>query len=168
MKKNSFLYLLIFLILMAIVFYFFPDKLMPSLKSSFGSLTQFAMILPAIILLMGIFTVIVTPEMIEKNFGKETNFYGALKALLLGSLMSTGPFYLSFPMAKNLLDKGARISAVIIFVSAWNGIGIVAEIVELHFMGIAFMLTRFSLTTILILISGYLAEYLYNFISKKN
>ncbi len=159
---SSFLYLFIFIIIMAIVFYFFPDKLISSLQSSWKSFAQFILIFPAIILLIGIFSVMVTPEMIEKNFGRGTGFYGSLKALFLGSLMSTGPFYLSFPMAKNFLDKGARVSAVIIFVSAWNGIGVIAELVELHFMGMLFMLIRFLLTAVLILLSGFIAEYLVN------
>jgi uncharacterized membrane protein YraQ (UPF0718 family) len=162
-KKSShtFLPLIIFCLFAAVLFFFYPDKLMPSLTSSWDSLSQFVLIFPAIILLMGIFTVVVTPRMIEKNFGKDTGFYGALKALALGSFMSTGPFYLSFPMARTLLQKGARISAVMIFVSAWNGVGIIAEIVELHFMGITFMATRFFLTSICILVLGYAGEYLF-------
>jgi len=166
-KKSShtFFPLIIFCLFAAVLFFFFPDKFTPSIISSWESLSQFTLIFPAIILLMGIFTVTVTPRVIEKNFGKNTGFYGALKALALGSLMSTGPFYLSFPMAKNLLAKGARISAVMIFVSAWNGVGIIAEIVELHFMGIVFTATRFFLTATLILILGYVGEYF--FFSKK-
>jgi len=167
MKNKSFLYLLIFFVLLAILFSFFPDKFQPALKSSLSSLFQFTLILPAIILLIGIFTILVTPEMVIKNFGQETKFLGALKALALGSLMSTGPFYLSFPMAKNFLDKGARISNVMIFVSAWNGVGIIAEIVEFHFMGPTFMFIRFVLNIAFILLSGYVAEFLYNLISPK-
>jgi len=160
--KKSYLYLLIFFSLLSVLFYFFPDKFMPSLKTSLDSFLQFLLIFPAIILLMGIFTVIITPEMVTKNFGKETGVYGYFKALALGSLMSTGPFYLSFPMAKNLLDKGAKVSDVMIFVSAWNGVGIIAEIVELHFMGFPFMFIRLFLTASLILLSGPLAEFFYN------
>ena len=162
-KKSShtFFPLIIFCLFAAVLFFFYPDKLVPSFTSSWESLSEFALIFPAIILLMGIFTVMVTPQMIVKNFGKDTGFYGALKALALGSFMSTGPFYLSFPMARTLLQKGARISAVLIFVSAWNGVGVIAEIVELHFMGIVFTATRFILTGTLILVLGYAAEYLF-------
>lgn len=135
---------------------------MPSLKSSWDSLCQFLLILPAIILLIGIFSVVVTQEMIEKNFGKGTGFKGNIKALFFGSLMSTGPFYLSFPMAKKLIDKGAKISDVLIFVSAWNGVGVIAEIVEIHFMGPVFMVIRCGLTAILILGIGYVGEFLFN------
>lgn len=166
-KNKSLFFLVIFLLLTGILFYFFPEKLIPTLKSSWTSLSQFLMIFPAIILLMGIFSVAVTPEVIEKNFGKETGFIGALKALLFGSFMSTGPFYLSFPMAKNLIEKGAKVSDVIIFVSAWNGVGIIAEIVELHFMGVLFMSIRFSLNIILILVCGYVAQFIMN-LGKKN
>jgi len=162
MKNKSWLYLLVFAAMMAVVFYFYPQKLAPSMQSSLSSLGQFALILPAIILLMGIFTVLVTPEMIEKNFGDKSGFYGNLKAMFFGAMMSTGPFYLSFPMAKRLLSKGAKISAVIIFVSAWNGIGIIAEIVEIHYLGLNFMLTRLILNMLLIFISGYVAEYISN------
>ena len=104
----------------------------------------------------------VTSEMIERNFGKGTGFYGSLKALFFGSLMSTGPFYLSFPIAKNLLDKGAKISDVIIFVSAWNGIGVIAELVEFHFLGPLFMAIRFILTAVLILAMGFVSQLLYD------
>lgn len=158
---RSFLVLLILIIIAVIYFYFFPDKLQPALKSSWNSLSQFLLILPAIILLIGVFTVAVTPEMIEKNFGKDTGFLGNLKALLFGSLMSTGPFYLSFPMAKNLMEKGAKIPAVFIFVSAWNGVGVIAELVEIHFMGPLFMIIRCSLTMILILVLGYIGGKVY-------
>jgi len=168
-KQNQnwrpFLYLLFFILLTAPFFWFFPDKLSASLRYSWDSLAQFLLILPAVILLFGIFSVMVTAEKIEKNFGKGTGFYGSLKALFFGSLASVGPFYLSFPIAKNLLDKRARTSAVIIFVCAWNGIGAIAEIIELHFMGVAFMLTRLILTAIFILAVGYAADYL---TSKKN
>jgi uncharacterized membrane protein YraQ (UPF0718 family) len=163
---HPFLYFFIFLGLMVIVFYFFPDKLTPSLKSSWDSLAQFVLIFPAIILLIGIFSVMVTPEMIAKNFGKETGFYGAVKALFFGSLMSTGPLYLAFPLAKNLLDKGAKISDVIIFVSAWNGIGVIAELVELHFMGILFMAIRCLLLMVFIILMGYITELIFGRRSK--
>lgn len=161
--KKSYLYLLIFFVILSIIFYFYPEKFMPSLKSTSDSLFQFLTILPAIVLLMGIFTVIVTPDVVTKNFGKDTGISGYFKALALGSLMSTGPFYLSFPMAKNLLDKGARIPDVIIFVSAWNGIGIIAEIVELHFMGPLFMFTRLLATSTLIILIGPITEVIYKF-----
>lgn len=161
-SRQSFIYLFIFLILMAIVFYFFPDKLTVSVKSSWDSLKQFVLIFPAIILLIGIFSVLVTPEMISKNFGEETGFLGAVKALFFGSLMSTGPLYLAFPLAKNLLDKGAKITDIIIFVSAWNGIGVIAEIVELHFMGLLFMAVRCLLLIIFIILMGYVAGLIIN------
>jgi len=167
MKIKPWLYFAAFVLMSSIVFWFYPAKLTPALNSFSTSLGQFAMILPAIVLLMGIFSVLITPAMIEKNFGDKSGFYGNLKALVLGSLMSTGPFYLAFPMAKRLMDKGAKISGVIIFISAWNGIGIIAEIVEFHYMGPSFMLTRFMLNVVLIFLSGYVAEYLYKLIPEK-
>jgi len=167
MKIKSLFYFLFFILISCLIFALYPDKLMPSLHTTLSSLGQFALILPAIILLMGIFSVLVTPDMIEKNFGDKSGLKGNLKALFFGALMSTGPFYLSFPMAKRLIDKGAKPSAVVIFVSAWNGIGIIAEIVELHYMGFPFTLIRLTLNILFIFLCGIVAEYLYSLASKK-
>jgi len=146
-ESKPFILLLIFILIMAVFFYFFPEKLIPTLQSAWSSLAQFLLIIPAIILLIGILSVTITLDTVKKNFGTGTGFEGAMKALFFGSVFSIGPFYLSFPIAKSLLDKGARIATVVIFVCAWNGIGLIAEILELHFMGWQFMLTRGILTS---------------------
>lgn len=150
-----------------VLFSFFPDKFLPSVHASWNSLSQFLLILPAVILLIGIFSVVATDDMVKKNFGKDTGFMGNIKALIFGSLMSTGPFYMSFPVARNLLEKGASVSSVMIFVSAWDGIAIVAELVEFHFMGPVFMVTRLVLTILGILILGQVAGGIFA-LSKRN
>lgn len=159
-EKRPFVILLIFFLILAVFFYFFPEKLNSTLKNSWDSLSQFLLILPAVVLLIGILSVTITLDTVKKNFGTGTGFEGAMKALFFGSVFSVGPFYLSFPIAKNLLDKGARIATVVIFVCAWNGIGLIAEILELHFLGWQFMITRFLLTSIFIVITGYVTESL--------
>jgi len=163
-KKNpiwrGYAYLAGFAAVMALIFYIYPSKAEPALAASWNSLAQFLLIFPAIILLIGIFAVMATPEMVVRNFGRKSGFVGSLKALFFGSLMSTGPFYLSFPIAKNLIDKGATVTAIIIFVSAWNGVGVIAEIIEFHFMGPLFMIIRFSLTTACIVIAGYAGGFI--------
>lgn len=157
---RGYAYLAAFAAIMAAVFCVYPDKALPALSASWQSLAQFLLIFPAIILLIGIFAVLTTPEMVVKNFGKDSGFAGSLKAMFFGSLMSTGPFYLSFPIAKNLVDKGATITAIIIFVSAWNGVGVIAEIIEFHFMGPAFMIIRFLLTVGCIIVAGYAGQFI--------
>ncbi|MFA6594475.1 MAG: hypothetical protein WCT16_04460 [Candidatus Buchananbacteria bacterium] len=170
-KENSiwqgYIYLLFFAAVMAAIFFIYPDKALPSLQVSWSSLSQFLIIFPAIILLIGIFAVLATPEMVMKNFGQGSGLPGALKALFFGSLMSTGPFYLSFPMAKTLVDKGATVTSIIIFVSAWNGVGVIAEIIEFHFLGPLFTIIRFSLTAIFIVIFGYAAQFITDRFFKK-
>jgi uncharacterized membrane protein YraQ (UPF0718 family) len=149
------------------IFSFFPDTFPPFMKASTSSLSQFLLILPAIILLTGIFSVAVSADMVKKNFGSDTGFLGSIKALIFGSLMSTGPFYMSFPIARSLLEKGAKISSVMIFVSAWNVIAIVAELVEFHYMGPAFMSIRLLLTSVCILGIGYATDSLFRNQGKK-
>lgn len=161
-KKESplqgYIYLAFFVAIMLIVFFLHPDKALPALSYSWQSFAQFLMIFPAVVLLIGIFAVIATPEMVTRNFGKGTGWHGSLKALFFGSVMSTGPFYLSFPLAKTLIDKGATATSIVIFVSAWNGIAVIGMIMEMHFMGPMFMFVRCSLTAIFIFIAGYAAQ----------
>jgi len=166
-KGHQVFLLIVFIFVLAGIFYFSPDKFIPFMNASWSSFSQFLLILPAIILLTGIFSVVVTSDMVRKNFGSETGFLGSIKALLFGSLMSTGPFYMSFPIARSLLDKGAKLSSVMIFVSAWNGIAIVAELVEFHYMGPVFMSIRLILISICILGIGFIANGFFQHNGKK-
>jgi len=77
--------------------------------------------------------------------------------LLMGSL-PTGPLYVAFPMASALLKKGAKVSNIIIFLSAWACIKIPQELVELQFLGAKFMASRLLLTVIFVIIMGLFVE----------
>ena len=61
-------------------------------------------------------------------------------------------------MAAALLNKGARISNVIIFLSAWACIKLPQEMVELQFLGVQFMFSRLILTIVFVIIMGLLIE----------
>jgi len=63
-------------------------------------------------------------------------------------------------MAAALIKKGARISNIIIFLSAWACIKIPQEMVELQFLGLKFMAARLILTIIFVVIMGLSIERL--------
>ena len=67
---------------------------------------------------------------------------------ILGSL-PTGPLYIAFPIAASLIKKGASISNVIVFLSAWACLKIPQEIVEIRFLGLKFLALRWILTVVL-------------------
>jgi len=135
----------------------FSDRQTAVIKSSWQIFLEMAWILPAVMLLIGLFTVWVPKETIVRLMGKTSGIGGIGLSLLLGAL-PTGPLYVAFPMAGALIKKGARVSNIIIFLSAWACIKIPQEMVELQFLGIKFMALRLGLTIIFVIIMGILIE----------
>ncbi|MBC8472050.1 MAG: hypothetical protein H8D56_21540 [Planctomycetes bacterium] len=82
-----------------------------------------------------------------------------LLAVFFGTL-PTGPLYVAFPLAVALRSKGASISNIVIFLSAWACIKIPQELVELQFLGIEFMAARLILTIIFVALMGIFIEKL--------
>jgi len=64
----------------------------------------------------------------------------------------------AFPLASSMIKKGASISNIVIFLSAWACLKIPQELVELQFLGWKFMVLRWTLTVILVIIMGAVIE----------
>ncbi|GAB4367772.1 MAG: hypothetical protein Kow0042_08620 [Calditrichia bacterium] len=137
----------------------FPDHKQVTLSAAMAILQEILWILPAIMILIGLFTVWVSKEVVVRTMGKPSGVRGMLTALVFGAL-PTGPLYVAFPLAAALLKKGAAVSNVVIFLSAWACIKIPQEMVELQFLGFSFMAARLILTIGFIIIIGWVVEYL--------
>jgi len=147
------------LIIAIVLISLFPEKKEAVTAASMDFFIEMIWILPAVMVLMGLFSVWVSKELVVKYLGKSSGMKGILLALLFGSL-PTGPLYVAFPMAAALIKKGARISNIIIFLSAWACIKLPQEMVELQFLGPKFTVMRFTLTIIFVVIMGLLIERL--------
>ena len=160
-QKNNMLRSLIFLgitiILTIILLLLFPEKQSAAAEASMELLVEMIKILPAVMLLMGFFTIWVPREMVVRYLGKASGIRGILLSILLGAL-PTGPLYVAFPLASGLIKKGARIGNIVIFLSAWACIKIPQEMIELQFLGFPFMAARLILTIILVIFMGLLIE----------
>jgi uncharacterized membrane protein YraQ (UPF0718 family) len=156
----------IIIIISAAVLLIFPDKSGPVLNVSKKYLLELIMVLPAVMVIVGLFSVWVPEELVVKYMGKASGIKGILISFVLGMLPS-GPLYIAFPMAIALRKKGARISNIIIFVSAWACIKLPQELVEVQFLGIEFTLLRLTLTIISVIIMGIIIEKIIGFTDKK-
>ncbi len=94
---------------------------------------EMVFILPAVMILMGLFAVFIPTKTVVKHFGKASGIKGFFLALLFGTL-PTGPLYVAFPMVSTMIKKGARISNMVVFLSAWACIKMPQEMVELQFL----------------------------------
>lgn len=135
----------------------FPDRIDTVTYTSWAYFTEMIMILPAILLIMGLFAMWVSKEIVTKYLGRTSGIKGIFLSILLGAL-PTGPLYVAFPMARAMIKKGARISNIIIFISAWACIKIPQEMMELQFLGLKFMALRLILTIIFVIIMGISIE----------
>jgi len=118
---------------------------------------EMLLILPAVMILMGLFSVWISKEIVIKYLGKHAGIKGALISVFLGSL-PTGPLYIAFPIAASLIKKGASISNIVVFLSAWACLKLPQELVEIQFLGFKFMVLRWILTIILVIGMGILIE----------
>ncbi|RLF40456.1 MAG: hypothetical protein DRN21_02095 [Thermoplasmata archaeon] len=145
------------LIITVVLLSIFPDKKGAVISTSWDFFIEMALILPAVMVILGLFAVWVPKDIVVKYLGNASGIRGIFLAIILGAL-PTGPLYIAFPMAAALLKKGARISNIIVFLSAWACIKIPQEMVELQFLGVQFMISRLILTIIFVVIMGLMIE----------
>jgi len=143
----------------AIILWIFPSKVTTATTTAWDFFLEMAFILPAVMVIMGLFSVFVSKELVVKYLGKTSGLKGILLAVFFGAL-PTGPLYVAFPLAAALRSKGASVSNIVIFLSAWACIKIPQELVELQFLGIKFMAARLILTIIFVTLMGIFIQKL--------
>jgi len=161
-KKNSkkgFLFLGLVIVGTVLTSLLVPEKSTLIMQTSFDYYKQMAMVFPAILILMGLFTVWVSKEFVMSHLGESSGVKGIAVAFFLGAI-PTGPIFVAFPMAQALHKKGASYTNIVIFLSAWACIKIPQELMELQFMGAKFMFTRLGMTIIFITIMGMMINKL--------
>jgi len=146
-------------VIAGILVYLFPDNRDRVVDTSLRFFYEMISILPAIVILIGLFAVFVPKQMVADYLGHASGVKGFLLAIFLGAL-PTGPLYVAFPIAAAMLKKGARAANMIVFLTAWACIKLPQEMVELKFMGLEFTLLRFSLTVTAAVVMGLLTERL--------
>lgn len=99
-------------------------------KMFINVLPQFA----AILLLAGLLLVVVTPETIRQVIGAESGFAGMLITSLLGAIALI-PALIAFPVAAELLNNGAGITQIAVFISTLTMVGFVTLPMEIKYLG---------------------------------
>ncbi len=153
-NKNDIIFFIVILIVFIAVIFLVPDKRLFVVKSTGGFFKEMILVLPAVVVLMGLFSEFVTKEMVIKYLSKNAGFKSVLFGIFMGAL-PTGPLYVAFPMAKVLLEKGASVACIIAFLSSWACIKIPQEIIEIQFLGWQFMALRLTFTIIFVIMMSY-------------
>ncbi|HAS72534.1 MAG TPA: permease [Clostridiales bacterium UBA8960] len=155
LKRNKLL--MSVLVIYGLFFVIRTDIAKLAMSNSIYYLKEMLFVLPIIFLLTIAIDVLVSKEAIIKHLGIDSGIKGSIYALILGSI-SAGPIYAAFPICKMLIKKGASISNVVIILSAWAVVKLPMLANEVKFLGVSFMMTRWILTVIAIVIIGMITE----------
>lgn len=139
--------------------FLFPERFPAAISMSGRYFKEMLLIFPAVLVIMGLADRWVPTSMVEKYLGHNSSFKGKFLAVFLGTL-PTGPMYIAFPIAAELLRKKASLSNVIIFLGVWASLKVPQLGVEIQFIGIKFSVLRFIFTLISIFIIGIIMEKL--------
>jgi uncharacterized membrane protein YraQ (UPF0718 family) len=150
--------LLVSVLFLLLLFQYYPEKAIKSLEISGNYGLEMIYILPAVLILMGLVDVWIPEKYVKKYLGKETGLKGILLAILMGTL-PTGPMYVAFPIAAELLKKGAGLRNIIIFLGVWASLKIPQIGVEIQFLGLKFATLRFIFTLISVVFTGIIVEF---------
>lgn len=98
---------------------------------------MFTNVLPqfiATLLLVGLLLAVVTPEAIPRIIGAESGLFGMLTASLSGAVALV-PVLIAFPVAAELLENGAGIAQIAVFISTLTMVGFVTLPIEMKYLG---------------------------------
>jgi len=152
-KANLFAFLVLIAYLVLMIF----DRNLgiSSLKNSQYYLKEMIYIMPPIFILTALLDLWIPKETILKYLGSEAKAKGVFLSFLLGGI-SAGPIYAAFPVCITLHKKGASIRNIVIILSSWAVIKVPMLLNEIKFLGVHFMVVRWVLTVLAILVFSWL------------
>ena len=139
-----------------IMFIINPAMGTESVKNSGYYIKEMLMIMPVIFILTALLDMWIPKEKIMRYLGKDAGLKGIFLSFVVGSV-SAGPIYAAFPMCVMLHKKGASIRNIIIILSSWAVIKVPMLLNEAKFLGLKFMVIRWVLTVLAIIIFSWIS-----------
>lgn len=131
-------------------------------KSLIGFISMLPMLL-AIILLLGIFDVYITKDILL-SFFISNNFVDTITGTLLGGILTGNPM-ISYILGGELTDAGVSLYAVTAFMLSWVTIGVVQLPAEVEIFGFRFTFYRTIFAFITTILVSLLTVLTVNWIS---
>lgn len=108
-----------------------------------------------IIIVIGLILGFIPQSHISKIVGEQAGFWGIIIIGLLGAFLHI-PSLVSFPLAASLLQGGAAISSVAVFITTLTMIGMVTLPLEIRELGKKFALMRNGMSFAIAIVIGVL------------
>ncbi len=159
--KNSIIKIILtlffWIFILAILKYIIPERFGSAVDMSLRYANEMILIFPAVLVIMGLADIWVPTNLVKQYLGNKSGLRGKFLAIFLGTL-PTGPMYIAFPIAAELLRKKASLSNIIIFLGVWASLKIPQLGIEIQFIGLKFSALRFIFTLISIIIISLIME----------
>lgn len=88
----------------------------------------------AILFLVGLLLAFVSPETIQKIIGAESGIWGMLLSAAVGAIALI-PVLVAFPVASQLMQNGAGIMQIAVFISTLTTVGLITIPLESKYLG---------------------------------
>ncbi len=132
-------------------------KTKQSLRVAVKSFVRVLPIVFIIIIFIGLLLGFVPKSQISRLIGEQAGFWGVFIVALLGAVLHI-PSLISFPLAASLIESGASITSVAVFIASLTMIGVVTLPLEIKMLGKKMALLRnvisFGIAIIIALIMG--------------
>jgi uncharacterized membrane protein YraQ (UPF0718 family) len=106
------------------------SALLKAWKSFIGLLPALA----GVLALIGLILTVLSPEIITKALGQNTGFWGMMLTSIIGAITLI-PAFIAFPMAASLLNSGAGLVQIAVFVSTLTMVGTITAPLEAKYFG---------------------------------
>jgi len=153
--------LLFWFFVLLLFWYFYPDRFSNAASLSLRYAKEMIIIFPAVLVIMGLADIWIPTSLVKEYLGHNSGIKGKFLAVFLGTL-PTGPMYIAFPIAAELIRKKASLSNVIIFLGVWASLKIPQLGIEVQFIGLKFSFLRFVFTLTAIIMIGIIMEKFIN------
>ncbi len=125
-----------------------------ALRKSWRALNNMLPEFTAILVLVGLVVTLLTPETISRFLGDNSGFLGMIATAFVGAITLI-PGFVAFPLAATLLDHGAGIMQIGVFVSTLMMVGVVTAPLEIKYFGKKETLMRNGLSFLLAFAVAY-------------
>lgn len=118
------------------LFSYFQDrnKTRQAIQKSIKAFLNVMPSLAAVLGLVGLVLTLLSPDTIGFIIGRESGFFGMLATSIVGAVTLI-PGFVAFPLAASLLERGAGIMQIAVFISTLMMVGFVTMPLEMKYFG---------------------------------
>jgi len=110
------------------------NKTKVALKKSWKAFINIFPAMAGVLALMGLILTVLSPDIISKLIGERTGFLGMITTSIVGAVTLI-PGFIAFPLANSLLERGAGITQIAVFISTLMMVGVVTTPLEANYFG---------------------------------